>query len=47
MKKAQVLTLLVAVTTSPTQAQQKTRLSIATGGTGGVYYPLGAASRTC
>ena len=26
-------------------AQAKTRLSIATGGTGGVYYPLGLALR--
>src|SRR5512141_1657823 len=30
----------VALAFSPAQAQQK-RISIATGGTGGVYYPLG------
>src|SRR5512134_1523778 len=38
---ALALALPVAVT-----AQQKTRLSIATGGTGGVYYPLGGAIAT-
>src|SRR5262247_157361 len=33
------LALILAVVSA--QAQVKTRLSIATGGTGGVYYPLG------
>jgi len=32
---------LVGVFAEPASAQVKTRLSIATGGTGGVYYPLG------
>jgi TRAP transporter TAXI family solute receptor len=36
-----LLALVTAVAASPAAAQQKTRLSIATGGTGGVYYPLG------
>ncbi len=41
MKKA-LLAILVVFTAGPIQAQQKPqRLSIATGGTGGVYYPLG------
>jgi uncharacterized protein len=33
--------IAIALTTLPAAAQVKTRLSIATGGTGGVYYPLG------
>jgi uncharacterized protein len=33
--------IAIALTTLPTAAQVNTRLSIATGGTGGVYYPLG------
>src|SRR5262245_5609982 len=33
--------LVLAVAVVPAQAQVKTRISIATGGTGGVYYPLG------
>src|ERR671918_2413994 len=33
--------LIVAVSFEDSIAQVKTRLSIATGGTGGVYYPLG------
>ncbi|MFL5247860.1 MAG: TAXI family TRAP transporter solute-binding subunit, partial [Myxococcales bacterium] len=41
MNKA-LLAVLLVFTAGPTQAQQKPqRLSIATGGTGGVYYPLG------
>ena len=40
MKKPLLLALALAFTASPAAAQQK-RLSIATGGTGGVYYPLG------
>ena len=39
---ATALTVVVIVfATVPAKAQVKTRLSIATGGTGGVYYPLG------
>jgi TRAP transporter TAXI family solute receptor len=33
--------IAIALATVPALAQVKTRLSIATGGTGGVYYPLG------
>jgi len=33
--------LVLALVVVSAQAQVKTRLSIATGGTGGVYYPLG------
>jgi hypothetical protein len=40
MKKALMLAVALALVAGPGQAQQK-RLSIATGGTGGVYYPLG------
>ncbi len=41
MKKLSLLVALAALlAAAPAQAQQK-RLSIATGGTGGVYYPLG------
>lgn len=40
MKKA-LLAVALAITTGPAIGQQPTRLSIATGGTGGVYYPLG------
>ena len=36
-----VATLAGAVGSSPAQAQQNRNLSIVTGGTGGVYYPLG------
>ena len=39
MKKTSLLTLAIALAAPPALAQ--TRLSIATGGTGGVYYPLG------
>lgn len=34
-------TMAIIVTSGSVQAQVKTRISIATGGTGGVYYPLG------
>ncbi|HEY7713482.1 MAG TPA: TAXI family TRAP transporter solute-binding subunit [Candidatus Binatia bacterium] len=38
------VTILIAlIIAHPADAQVKTRLSIATGGTGGVYYPLGGA----
>ena len=40
MRAAPWLVVALAFTAGPAQAQQ-TRLSIATGGTGGVYYPLG------
>jgi len=33
--------IVIAFATAPAAAQVKTRLSIATGGMGGVYYPLG------
>jgi len=33
--------LVLALAVVSAQAQMKTRISIATGGTGGVYYPLG------
>jgi TRAP transporter TAXI family solute receptor len=42
MRLRLLLPVLVAtVAAAPAAAQEKTRLSIATGGTGGVYYPLG------
>ena len=44
MKKTSLLALAVVVAAPPALAQ--TRLSIATGGTGGVYYPWAAASPT-
>jgi TRAP transporter TAXI family solute receptor len=40
MKKV-LLALALSLATALALAQQQTRLSIATGGTGGVYYPLG------
>ncbi|NTU60118.1 MAG: TAXI family TRAP transporter solute-binding subunit [Deltaproteobacteria bacterium] len=43
MKRFAVPVALLALVASAAVAQQKTRLSIATGGTGGVYYPLGGA----
>ncbi len=44
MKKALLVVALCLASTSGSHAQQGTRrLSIATGGTGGVYYPLGGA----
>jgi len=42
MAKASLLAVALVVVAGPGHAQQKSvRLSIATGGTGGVYYPLG------
>jgi uncharacterized protein len=42
MKKASLVVLALAFAAGPGHAQQKSiRLSVATGGTGGVYYPLG------
>lgn len=43
MKRLIVLAAVLALASPLGFAQQKTRLSIATGGTGGVYYPLGGA----
>src|SRR5229473_358259 len=36
-----LLSMVAAVAAAPGFAQEKINLSIATGGTGGVYYPLG------
>jgi uncharacterized protein len=36
-----VLTTAITVALAPSEAQVKKRISLATGGTGGVYYPLG------
>jgi TRAP transporter TAXI family solute receptor len=42
LRTTALIAALAAVTAGPALAQQKTiRLSVATGGTGGVYYPLG------
>lgn len=42
LRPTALIAALAAVTAGPALAQQKTiRLSVATGGTGGVYYPLG------
>ncbi|MHB1024203.1 MAG: TAXI family TRAP transporter solute-binding subunit [Desulfobacteria bacterium] len=43
MKRAVLITLALALVALPAQAEEKTRLSVVTGGTGGVYYPLGGA----
>ena len=44
MKKAPLIAAALVLTASSLPAQQRSvRLSIATGGTGGVYYPLGGA----
>ena len=44
MNKAPLLAAALVFAAAPLHSQQKsTRLSIATGGTGGVYYPLGGA----
>jgi len=43
MKRAVLITLALALIALPAQAEEKTRLSVVTGGTGGVYYPLGGA----
>ncbi|MCR4310913.1 MAG: TAXI family TRAP transporter solute-binding subunit [Deltaproteobacteria bacterium] len=43
MKRAVLITLALALVALPARAVEKTRLSVVTGGTGGVYYPLGGA----
>lgn len=43
MKRLAFLALPLVLFAVGASAQQKTRLSIATGGTGGVYYPMGGA----
>lgn len=43
MKRAFLVALALALIALPAQAEEKTRLSVVTGGTGGVYYPLGGA----
>ena len=41
MKKTTLFAVAVALAVAAPPALAQTRLSIATGGTGGVYYPLG------
>jgi TRAP transporter TAXI family solute receptor len=43
MKRTVLVALALALIALPAQAEEKTRLSVVTGGTGGVYYPLGGA----
>ena len=43
MRRTVLITLALALIALPAQAEEKTRLSVVTGGTGGVYYPLGGA----
>jgi len=43
MRRSVLITLALALLALPAQAEVKTRLSVVTGGTGGVYYPLGGA----
>jgi len=43
MKRTVLITLVLALIALPARAEEKTRLSVVTGGTGGVYYPLGGA----
>ncbi len=43
MKRAVLIALALALIALPVRAEEKTRLSVVTGGTGGVYYPLGGA----
>ena len=43
MKRTVLIALALALIVLPAQAEEKTRLSVVTGGTGGVYYPLGGA----
>jgi len=43
MKRVVLIALALALVALPAQAEEKTRLSVVTGGTGGVYYPLGGA----
>lgn len=43
MKRFILLAIVLAIAVTPALGDQKTRISIVTGGTGGVYYPLGGA----
>jgi TRAP transporter TAXI family solute receptor len=43
MKRIVFLAVALALVVLPAHADQKTRLSVVTGGTGGVYYPMGGA----
>jgi len=43
MRRAVLITLALALVALPARAEEKARLSVVTGGTGGVYYPLGGA----
>ena len=43
MRRTVLIALALALIALPAQAEEKTRLSVVTGGTGGVYYPLGGA----
>jgi len=46
MRRTVLITLVLALIALPARAEEKTRLSVVTGGTGGVYYPLGGALAT-
>jgi len=43
MKRIVLLAVAMVLIAFPVRAEEKTRLSVVTGGTGGVYYPLGGA----
>jgi TRAP transporter TAXI family solute receptor len=43
MRRIVLISLALALIALPARAEEKTRLSVVTGGTGGVYYPLGGA----
>jgi len=43
MKRVVLLAVALALIALPGLAERKARLSVVTGGTGGVYYPLGGA----
>jgi hypothetical protein len=43
MRRTVLIALALALIGLPAQAEEKTQLSVVTGGTGGVYYPLGGA----
>lgn len=43
MRRSVLITLALALIALPANGEVKTRLSVVTGGTGGVYYPLGGA----
>src|SRR3990172_2789603 len=43
MKRIVLLAVAMVLIALPVRAEEKTRLSVVTGGTGGVYYPLGGA----